>query len=257
MTVAFRAFSGKVAIWELPLVGDIMAPFDDPVANFPLVRFHSDCQYLSNQIVSSVITKNHTLLAGVTGTGYSVSNGGSSSSGTSTPVANGQVRVTAIELYTHSLGYAPLFMVMYNGRIVSPGTVIQNPDGQLRMASAYATTSKIFLEEIAISSVDDLPAVDRDYQVIIFREPAADPLLPTLQISVASGMILGRGKVTDEQRPLRRSGGAGDATFYIPNDRTIDIKNGAIRSIAPISGAIDLGNYTGAFGSTTALRVTY
>lgn len=254
MSVVFRAYNGKVAIWEKPTSGDVMAPFDDPVAHFDLIRFHVDCQYLSNQLVSGTITVNHTLLAGEVGTGYSVSNGTQGS--TFGAISNGQVRITDIDIYTHSLGYAPLFQLHRDGRIVSPATVIQNPTGQTRRISAYATTSKIFIREVAISSLDDLPAISVDYKLIIFRNPTADPSKPTLHIKASTGMILGKGKVTDENRPLRRASVTDTDKFYIPIGRTVDIKNGAIRNISP-AGVIDYGFYTGGFATADLIEVTY
>lgn len=253
----FRAKAGVVAVYNKALVGDPDAPFDDPIEYVDNILFHSDFQYLSNAIVVNPIDITHTLLAGLTGTGYSVTNGGGASSG-GTPVADGQIRVSSIPLYTHNLGYAPLFQVENNRRIVSPGTVIQNPTGQLRMISAYATTTQVLLREVAISSKTDLPAWDDTYKLTIFKDPVGDPLLPTLWLR-ESGMILARGKVTDENRPLRRVGPDDDpnSAFYLPIDRTIDIKNGAIRNISPFAGVRDFGIYNGSFVSMSSIEVIY
>ncbi len=250
----FRAKVGVVAIFEKPPSGDPMAPFDDPVGNLQYVKFHSDLQYLSNQITAGPIDITHTLLAGATGTGITVGNGSQNTN--AAPVASGQIRQSSIALYTHGLGYVPLFQVINNNRIVSPGLVIQNPTSQFRMISAYATTTQIFLYELAISSASDLPSWDETYYINIFRNPEADPLLPTLHIQ-ESGMVLAKGKVTDAHRPLRRMGSDDLTPFYLPIGRTVDIKNGAIRNISALAGIKDFGLYTGGFTSSEAIRVTY
>lgn len=258
MTFCFfiSADDEKLAIWEKPLSGDIFAPYDDPLANMDKVKFHSDLQYLASQAVSSNITINHTSLAGVTGTGYQAGNGGGPASGSSAPISDGQIRVSSIELSTHGLGYVPLCYVLYNNRIVSPGTVVQTDSDMIRMVSVYVTTTKVFLREIAISSAVALPAISRDYSVLVFREPIADPLQPTLFLSRDNPMVLAKGKITEDNRPLRASV-ASDARFYVPIERTIDIKNGAIRNISPLDGIIDYGSYNGNFSTARSVLVTY
>jgi hypothetical protein len=257
MSFAFRSYDDKLAIWEKPTSGDVMAPFDDPLANMDKVKFHSDLQYLSSQAVSADININHTSLAGVTGTGYVAGSGGGPSSGSSTPIANGQVRVSSIDLATHSLGYVPLFYVLYNDRIVSPGTIVQTGTNMARFVSVYATTTKIILREVAISSSSALPAITKTYNTIVFREPIADPAKPMLRLSANHPMVLARGKVTEADRPLRKAASA-DAKFYIPTERTLDICNGAIRTISPLDGIVDVGtNYNGGFTSAESILVTF
>lgn len=254
--VWFRAktSAGRVAIWEEPPSGDPLAPYDDPVANFDYVRFCSDFLYMS-VTAASTVTVNHTLCAGVSGTGYSVGNG-SQNTNTTAPITNGQVRVSTIDLVTHGLAYVPQFAVLYEGRIVSPGLVVQSGDSQVRRVSAFATSTKICLREVAISSESDLAATSLDYTVLVFADPEADPAKPFLRIKPDTEICLAWGKVTDSQRALRRAG-VGDATFYIPIDRTVDIKNGAVRNISPIAGTVDYGIYTGNFVDAEAVEVTY
>ncbi len=256
--VWFRAKEslGRVVIWEEPPSGDPLAPSLDPVGNFDLIRFCSDFLYLS--VTEEVdVSINHTSLAGVTGAGYSVSNG-AQSSGQSSPIADGQIRLTSIELCTHNLGYVPLFDVLLDGRIVSPGLVVQSEQSgaRVRRVSTYATTTKIFLREVAISSRSNLTATSRDYRVLIFADPEADPAKPFLRIKPGVQVCLGWGKVDEDQRALRRAL-VGDATYYVPLDRTVDIRNGAVRNISPIAGKVDSGIYTGNFTSVSAIEVTY
>ncbi len=257
MSVLFRAkaSAGRVAIWEKPVAGDPLAPFDDPIANFDLIRFCSDFQYLSVTSATEV-SVSHTLLAGASGTGYSVSNG-VQDSGETAAITDGQIRVTTLPLVSHGLGYAPLFAVLNAQRIVSPGLVTQAPDtSRIRMVSAFATTTQISLREVAISSDDDLPADDQDYTVLVFADPAADAGKPFLRIKPDEEISFGWGKVSSEQRAIRRAA-PGDATFYVPITRTLDIKNGAIRTISPIAGGADLGLYTGGLTNIDAIVVSY
>lgn len=245
--------TGKMAIWEKPASGDRMAPFDDPIANFGLIRFHSDFQYLSNSLRVNGISVSHASVAGVTGTGYATPSNGNYATG---PVANGQVVVTDKLLYTHGLGYVPQFMVLYNGAIVYGGTCVQqSADKQkVRFVSAYATTTEIRLQDIGISSSDALPATSVSYDVLIFRDPAPIPGAP-LYWNTPDEITLGYGRITSEQRPLRRAVGAEDF-FYVPLGRTADIRGGAYRTISP-AGPADLGTYMGSFFSADYIKVTY
>lgn len=252
----FRAKAGVVAIYDKATSGDPDDPFVNPLNHVNNIRFHSDFQYLSNAVVVDPLDVTHTLLAGSTGTGITVGNGSQTTN--PAPVASGQIRKSAITIYTHGLGYPPLFQLILDRRIVTTGTVIQNPAGQLRMISAFATSTQIKISELAMSSASDLPAIPMSYKLIIFQNPEGDPLLPTLWLR-SSGMILARGKVTDVNRPLRRVGedDVDEDTFYIPTSRTLDIKNGAIRNISPLAGVKDYGTYTGSFTSAIAIKVTY
>jgi hypothetical protein len=242
-----------MAIWEKPASGDPLAPYDDPIANFGLVRFHSDFQYLSNSLRVNGISVSHASVAGVTGSGYTIPSSGGFATG---PIANGQIVVTDKLLYTHSLGYVPQFMVLYNGAIVYGGTCVQQTADRLkaRFVSAYATTTEIRLQDIGISNSDALPAASVSYDVLIFRDPSpigGDPLYR----NTPDEITLGYGRITSEQRPLRRAVGA-EGFFYIPLDRTSDIRNGAYRTISP-AGAVDLGPYFGSFFSAEYIKVTY
>ena len=244
--------AGKMVIWEKPGAGDPMAPFDDPVEHFDLIRFCSDFQYFSSALRVNGISVAHSSVAGVTGSGYSAPGASGGSSG---PIANGQVVTTNKLLYTHSLGYVPQFIVLYNGAIVAGGTVVQMTADKrkARKLSAYATTTEIRLRDIGISSTDALPAASISYDLIIFRDPAKVPGAPLFQASPAA-VTLGYGRLTSEQRPLRRAVGA-EPSFYLPRTRIADIRNGAYRTITP-SGPQDVGTYNGSFFSADYLKVT-
>lgn len=256
MTVCFRAFNGRVAVWTKPLTGDPMAPFDNPLAHMDKIKFHSDLQYLSSSIVQDV-SISHTSLAGVAGTGYALGNAGGSA-GTSQPITDGQLRVTSIPLLTHDLGYVPLVYVIYGNQLVSPGLTVQSLSDRWRGISVYATTTQVFVREVAISSREALPAVSRSYRVIVFREPTEIAGEPTFQVKPSANLFgLGRGKVTQNHRPIRRVASGADYSFYIPVDRIADIRNGALRIINPDGEVVTLGQYNGAFNQTETIKVSY
>jgi hypothetical protein len=240
-----HAQNGKVAIWDATgLVGAArMDPFNTPTDHMDRVFFHSDLQYLANMIEQTVVV-NHTSLAGKTGTSVS------GAPGLGTPaqaIANGNVRGLSIPLWTHSFGYAPPCFILHNGEILSGGTVIQSTSAGIRLASGWSNNTQVGLFETAFSSASALAAVSNTYKVIIFRALAGDPALPTFRNSKPDEeLILGR-KISDDARPLRVPILPGDAEFYVPLDPVLDIRNGALRSISPITGTTNMGFYTGSF----------
>lgn len=247
----------KMAVYEVPANPlDRLTPMDNPKAFWDKIRFHSDFQYLSKQTRYNGISVTHAAIAGVTGTGYIAPGTGSS---LSAPVANGQFGVATHTLVTHGLGYVPLFQIIWNGNIISPGTVIQtvaNDKSRVRIVSPYATTSIIGLKSIGISSTLALPSTSVAYDVIVFREPAVDPSLPMVRLSPSAGkFVLGKGRITSDNLPLRRWVSGDPILFYQPVERTTDIRNGAFRNINQ-AGAADYGTYTGAFFTTGLIRVT-
>ena len=255
--ICFRAHNGKVAIWVKPPSGDPMAPFTDPLNNLQYVRFHSDFQYLSDAIIGPGRTVNHTSVAGVTGTGFTVSAGGSSSG--ATQAANGQVVTATYDLYTHNLGYVPLFFVVYNGEIISGCNVVQeDTEYRSRTVSVFATTTKIRLKDVGYSSANSLGAVSRSYDVYIFKNTAPDMSKPLFRAKPglsSEAVVMGHGKITSDQRVIRRAA-SGEALLYFPLDRVADIGNGAIRTISPISGVHNVGKYLGHFFTTKVIPVT-
>lgn len=141
----------------------------------------------------------------------------------------GDTRHTDILLYTHGLGYVPKFMVALSGRRLPDGYTVQiDGSGGHRRASVYATTTGIYLREYAVSTSIDLVATSLTYRVMVFRTRAPDPGLP-LFAGDGSGMQLGRGVINTTRKYLRRTG-AGDTPFSFNMGRTIDIKNGGVRS---------------------------
>lgn len=243
--------TGKMVIWEDPPSGDPMDPYNNPVDRFDLIRFCSDFQYFASSLRVNGISVSHSSVAGVAGVGYAAP----SSSYGATASAAGQIVTTTKLLYTHSLGYVPYFVVLYDDAIVTGGTVVQltSDKKKVRKVSAYATTTEIRLREVGISSSDALPAATISYDVIIFRDPAQVPgaLLFQADLSLIS---LGYGRITSEQNPLRRVVGA-EPFFYLPSGRAADIRNGAYRHMTP-AGAKDFGTYNGGFFVAEYYKVT-
>lgn len=247
-TLCNRIYGDKWGIWVKPVSGDPMAPFDDPTDNWTKVRFHSDLQYLNDSESHSGISLTHQSVAGVTGSGYAPPENSASTG----PISNGQILVQDQTLYTHSLGYVPMFQVRYNNAILAPGTVVQysKADKTVRFASAYATASIIGIRNVGISSSITLASQSTSYDLTIFRPPGVQSGKPLAHIHRDGGddLIMGHGRITSAMVPLRRRV-SGDSLFYMPITRTIDIYGGAVRAISP-SGSRDYG---GAYGYTGGL----
>lgn len=252
MTKVFHAQAGKVAIWEKEGLSDPMAPFYNPTEHMDRVFFHSDLFYLASVLVTEV-TVEHPALAGIVGTGQVGVGAGSAE-----PIGNGDTRGLSIDLVTHNFGYAPpVFILTEEGEILSGGTVIQSTGGMIRYGSSWSDTVKAGIFEAAISGAVALPAITKTYKVFCFRNMSGDPSLPTLRLSKPDGdIILGR-KITQDARPMRAPSLPEDAEFYVPLDPVLDVRNGAIRTISPISGTNDVGIYTGSFFSLRSVLMGY
>lgn len=259
MTVCYRAFDGKVAFWEKPASSDpavIMHPFFYPEEHMDIVYFHSDLRYLTN-VLETDVTVNHTALAGLTGT----ASVGASGFGTpAQAISDGDVRETSIVAVTHNFGYAPLtFVITEDGEILSGATIIQTEgtDGRARIGSSWADSVDAGIHEVAFSSASTLSAISRDYKVLCFRQFDGDPAFPMLQLKPSTEIIcFGHGKITQDDRPVRVPNIPGDAEWYVPITLAVDTRNGAIRTISPISGTTDVGLYTGSLFELRSVLMT-
>lgn len=257
--MCFRAHGGKVAIWEKPAVGDPMAPFDTPLDHMDLVKFHSDFQFMNSRLTSLAVSVNHLVVTGVTGTGYSVA-AGAGSSGTSTPISNGQVVSNEYALYTHSLGYAPLYFVLYEGTVISGAVGVQKATNQLRLVSSYATTTQIKLKDTGISSTSDLAAVTRSYDVYVFKDLAPDPGEPLFKAKLTgagAGITMGHGKVANTEDTVRRQRPGDTLDLPVPVSRQSDVRNGDIRSVLADGSFTQVGKYNGSLFSYDFVPVTF
>ena len=257
--MCFRAHDGKVAIWEKPASGDPMAPFDDPLEHMDLVRFHSDLQFLNSRLTALSVTVNHTSVAGVTGTGYSMS-AGSGSTGTSTPISNGQVVTNDYTLFNHGLGYAPIYFVLFGGTVISGGLGVQKATSQLRLVSSYATTSLIRIRDVGISSQSALPAVSLNYDVYVFKDLDIDPAQPLFHVKLqdpGKRITMGHGKVSNSDDTVRRTKPGDTLNLPLPVTRQSDIRNGDIRSFKADGTYAQLAKYNGSLFSYDFVPVTF
>lgn len=238
------------AIWEKPTSGDPMAPFDDPTAYWDKIRFHSELQYLNDSISPSPISLTHQSVAGVTGSGYVPPStpGGAGNSG---PISHGQILIQDQTLYTHGLGFVPMFSVRWDGLALYPGMVVYQDkvNGHIRFASAYATTSIIGIRNVGISSTTTMPSLTTSYDVTIFRQPAKVPGAPLAHVKQAGGeeFIMGHGRITSAQIPLRQAAPGDTETFNYPVGPCVDIWGGAVRTIT-LDGNKDYGGAYGYIG---------
>lgn len=249
----FHAQAGKVAIWDAEGLADPMDPFYNPTNHMDIVYFHSDLLYLASALVADVVV-NHTALAGIVGSGQA----GIGMGGSSQPIGDGDTRGLSITLVSHNFGYPPpVFILTEEGEILSGGTVLQKTGGMVRYGSSWSDETEAGIFEAAVSGSSALPSIVKTYKVFCFRNLLGDPSLPTLRLSKPDGQIILGRKISQDARPMRVPAFAGDAEFYVPLDPVVDIRNGAVRTISPISGVTDIGTYTGSFFDLTSILMSY
>lgn len=245
MVMCFRAKAGKVAIWEKPPTGDPMAPFNDPLGHMEYVRFHSDLQYFNSQLIQTAISVNHASVAGAAGTSYS---GPGIGSGSTQPVSAGNIVSTVIDLYTHDLGYVPIYFVLYAGTVLGGFTAVQEQKSprRIRFVSASATTNKIRLRDLGISNTSALSATTRSYDVYIFKNLVAVPGEPLYHAKASTERLtLGHGKITADELTVRRTKPGDAFELPFPVSPQIDIRNGDIRSLLADGSFQQIHKYNG------------
>lgn len=255
--IAARGFpaSGIFAIFEEPnTTGDVHdidasrnAPAKLPASYLDKVRFHVDFDYYQVAVGPSTVSVSHASVAGATTTVVSLGSG--------LPVIQrvGQIVKTHIDLVTHSLGYVPKYMVVSGGEIIAPGTLIQSTTDQIRTVTPYATTSKIRLLDIGISSASALSSMSKSYDVLVFKQPAEDSDQLMSFDPDTGQVILGLGKFNSALKMLRQAG-AGDSAFDISLGPTVKIRNGAARSVLANGTTISETGYTGSFTGSGSIQ---
>lgn len=251
MSKALLATESGCAIFEESFVGDDTL-YNNPLANLAGVYFHSEFDYYG-LLYAGAITINHPVIGGVAGNQYSPPN---ISIGPASITVNveGQRVEAGYVLYQHGLGYVPRFFVAYNGQMIPHGLPVQAEDGsRMRFVSAYATDTFIGLKEMAFSSASDLPAVQRTYQFLVFREPSTG--LSGDQLLIEAGNVwFGRGKFRSSEPHLRLVG-AGDTPYGIARGPTAGYGNGGIRAISPNGTITDFGPFSGSFAAPSVISV--
>lgn len=241
---------------------DLAAPRNrpalDPGAWLELVQWHIDFfQYeLAFPIVDVVI--NHPALAGNSkywgpGTQYFLGGAGSYTSNIQYMVP-GQTTSSEYTLFNHDLGYVPLAFVAYAGRILMPGVAVQvASEGRSRFVSAFVTSTTVGLREVYNSSYSALPAVTRDYQVVVFRVPEVDAQR-ALFGNEGGDVVIGRGKIDTSRRYFKRGVAPGDSAFDIDRGPTVDIRRGRSRIVS--GGVVTTEDgYAGSFAGPEFLAV--
>lgn len=231
------------------------APALDPASYLDKITWHSSLFQYEIAYGPTVVTVNHPAVAGIVVYHGVIWNAGSFSSTTPAGVAfavAGQVVTTDHLLVTHGLGYVPKVMVVYNGSMLSMGQVVQISGQTSRTVTIYATSSGVYLREVAISSDVSLPATSLNYTVLIFRNPTPNPLKKLFQYAV-SGLSLAKGIVDSSKKYLRRTG-VGDSPFSLNLGPTIDAENGGVR-YATGGVVVSEPRYTGSMAAPPYVQV--
>lgn len=207
------------------------APAKTPADYLDLLTFHSSCFQYEVAFGPTDVTVSHAALA-VVAKFYGVSwESGPITGGSPAGVGwtvYGNTRETDILLVSHNLGYVPKFMVALDGRRLPDGHELQYDGvGGNRQVSAYATTTGIYLREIALSGSATLPAISQTYKVYVFRTRSSDPAQPLFGL-FGGALVLARGIINSARKYLRR--GSSDSAFAMNMGPTLDVHNGAVRS---------------------------
>lgn len=242
--------NGKFAIFEeAPGGGDVQSPtalrhrpLNDPMNWLPNIFFHSDFNYYG------VVAKNLGKLVS-----HAAVPGATTNVGGTGLIVVGQEVARTISLLTHNLGYIPLFFVAIGNQMFAHGTPVQIQDGGQRYVTAYATNTEIVLREVGFSTANPLPAVNLTYQVIVFRNVAADPSLPLVELGPARA-IFGRGKFQIAQAHLRQVA-SGESPFSIQQGVSAAILNGGIGIRKPDGSTAFIGGFNGAVPSPDVINV--
>ena len=197
------------------------APLNSPASHLDKVYFHSDFDYLDVSHGPTVVTVNHSAVSV-----------GSPPAGQ--PFRFGFTTAAADRLLlTHSLGYAPLALVIYDDNVCWPGMPVQSDGGGgARFVTAYSTSTEIRLYEFASVGSSDLAATSLDYTVIVFKDPPAPSGDVLMDFDPSTGVVkMGLGKFESSRRYLQVVDGG--SPFGLSLGRTIDLNNGAPRAVRP------------------------
>ncbi|HWJ89102.1 MAG TPA: hypothetical protein VNS12_13625 [Pelagibacterium sp.] len=222
------------------------APAKNPGAHLSAVHWHSEFFQYELAMPIQTVTVSHAALAGRSiYWGYNLVYDGNNPVSTIGYLVPGQVATASHTLVSHGLGYVPLAFVAYGGRMLMPGVAVQTAsDGRSRFVSPYITSGVVGLREVYNSSSSGLGAVSRTYQVMVFRVPVEDALLPLFG-GGGGEAVVGRGKVRTSRTYARHAGG-GATPFNIDRGRTVDLNNGRVR-IATGGTVTTEAGYGGAF----------
>jgi hypothetical protein len=258
MTVRLYADELRCAIYdEAPGGGDPIDPLSlmnrpvvSPLSWLSNIYFHSDLDYYGIAVKNLSVSISHAAIAGMVRTAA-----GGNQEVSAAVTFGGQTVETNHLLVNHGLGYVPKFFCIYDNRLIPHGTPVQDSGfGLKRFVTAYATSTQIRLHEVGYSSASTLPAVSRTYQVIVFREPSADPTEKQLDL-YAGGADFGRGKFRGAE-PHLRADGLGDVLWPIATGPTAGVRNGGLRVWVPNGSFVDFGPYNGSLGAPSYINTS-
>lgn len=223
------------------------APLLNPVGYLPNILFCSDFDYFQVVVGPSGVTITQDGLATATN---------SIPIGVYTYTLVGARAEGNYLLATHNLGYIPRYMIIYNGRLLVPNTIIRNSSGQVRVVTPYATSSQIRLHEVRLVNDSSMPAENYSYTVVVFKQPVASGSALMENDPTTGAVRMGYNKFDSSLRMLRRSGISGDTPFDIILQPYIDISNGRTRQVFPGGVIIDEPGYNGSFNTSVSFQGT-
>jgi hypothetical protein len=231
MTLSWRVKNTKFVVWQTPVSGDKMAPFDNPELHLDRVWFASDFDYykVAHHGVHSLT---HASVAGKSQTFGTVVMAGQT-------IAQDQV------LYTHGLGYVPRYMVAVGGVLIQNSHPVQFVStDRVRTAAFYATATAIHCINHGTSSASLLASVAVDYELLLFRPPL-DGFDPDLPVFSAKQGILAKGIIKASDILLRRADDLDASPFDIALGPAVDIDRGSMRRFLSDGTHVDFGPYGG------------
>lgn len=221
------------------------APLNSPTAHLSKVRFHSSFDYYLVHSGPTSVGVTHQAVPAAT-------NVVPASNGFAAVLRYGQVISSDILLVSHGLSYVPAYMVISDGTLIGPSTIIQTSAGG-RLVTPYATTTGIYLRDSGASTDVTLAAMSKTYQVVVFRAPVADRT-DLIDAPVGGPIALGRGKFRSTDRALRVRAAGDSSPFDISLGRTVDIRGGYGRTVLADGSTFSMAGYTGSFSGSPSIE---
>lgn len=226
--------TGKVAIYD-PANPNA---FTDPRNNLGSVYFHSDLDYVGVAAIIDV-SVNHPFRA----------KGGSNARHTYlTPnPASG-----AVNSLTHNLGYVPHALVFVGNDMLPANSQIQHVGSSFRTVAIEVTTTQVRVFETAWVYQHDLPAITKNYKIVLFTQKLGSSGNQTLRIE-PSQFIASRGKLNTAYNYLRRS--LTSPMFWFSKGKTADVANGSFKIVTANGSTITRSPYNGSFTGVPGIGV--
>jgi hypothetical protein len=233
--------NSRLAVWQTPDSGDVMAPFNDPIGNIDRIWLDSNNDYYQLAFDQSV-TLSHPSVAG----GYVIQ--------WSNFTVAGHYVETDLAVLTHNLGYIPRFKVAIGAELIPNGWAIQTPSGGdngARLVSFYATTTEIRCRDMGWATASTLAAKSQTYEVVVFEIPTADVTKPVFGGKLG---ILCQGKFDANKKHLRRADVGESSPFDILTSNAVDINAGAYKMYTGDGTSKTFGSYGGSMSAPRAIQ---